>query len=942
MTGRAAPAGALPAVLVASGAAGLVFEVLWFRQAALAFGSGVWASSLVLSSFMAGLALGNALAARRAGGWRRPLRAYAAAEVVVGLLGPALVWLLPRLPTLLRPLLVALDPHPLALNAFRSAAAFLLLVLPATAMGLTFPVVVRAAETPGSPFARLLGRLYGWNTLGAVAGAAATELVLVPRLGVAGTSLAAAALDALAAGLAWRLARAAGTLPEAPLTARAAGRLKPGPLVAAFLSGGLLLALEVVWFRTLLLFVAGSSLAFALLLAVVLAGIAAGGFLAGRLARSGASRLDAPVSLLLAGAATAATYAALPAAARPFDLANPGGPGVALALGAALMLPTSLLSGLSFALLGQALARTGQDAARTAGALTLANTAGALAGAPLAALVLLPQLGTEASTFLVALLYGLAAAAAAWDGSGRGPGAAIRLAAAALLALCAVTFPWGQFDTALVARVVARFGGPATVRPALVREGTTETVVLLEHSLLGETSFHRLVTNGFTMSGTRETWSRYMRLFVYLPAALHPQPRSALLICFGVGSTAHALAETPSLRRIDIVDISREVLETGRLLYPPPDTNPLDDPRVKTRVEDGRYVLASGTARWDLITAEPPPPQVAGVSNLYSREYFALVRSRLAPGGIATHWLPVHGLPRRDALSIVRSFCDVFSDCSLWNGWGNDWILMGTEGATWRPALERTLAPWRDPRQAAVRRELALERPEQLYATFLGDASFLRTLTASVPPLVDDFPRRLSERMPDDADRAFYRELSDSRAARGRFARSAAARALVPPELLGPAEAAFAPQDVLNHAASGSARIGARQRLEDLHAVLTRSRLETLVTWIEGTTPREVAIAERARLRGPLPPEGEVLLAVGALARRDYAAAARLLDGLDRLPGAPPDVAGLNVLALALAGRGDEARAALDAGLAAGRLRGGEAFAAWARRTLPLGPAPAP
>jgi MFS family permease len=276
--------GALNGIFFLSGAAALVFENLWFRQAGLAFGNSVWASSLVLASFMAGLALGNATAARRGSGFLRPVRAYAALEVAVGVSGALVAIFLPAAGLGLVPLLRGLAETPAAVNALRLGASFLLLVVPTTAMGLTLPILTRALARAQVPFGEALGALYGWNTVGAVTGALGVEVVLVPVLGVRGSAIFAALLSTVAALLALRVSRRFEGFASEEASARPPRTPAGGEglrlLVAAFLAGAILLALEVVWFRFLLMFCAGSSLAFALLLAVVLLGIGLGGLLA--------------------------------------------------------------------------------------------------------------------------------------------------------------------------------------------------------------------------------------------------------------------------------------------------------------------------------------------------------------------------------------------------------------------------------------------------------------------------------------------------------------------------------------------------------------------------------------------------------------------------------------------------------------------------------------
>jgi predicted membrane-bound spermidine synthase len=863
----------LATAFLLSGAAGLVLEVLWFRQAGLAFGNGIWASSLVLSSFMGGLALGNAAAARWGARLSRPLLGYALAEGVVVLSGPVLVALLPAASGALRPLLERFDAQPFLLNAVRFAAAFALLVVPSTAMGLTFPLVVRAASRPEAPLGATLGRLYGWNTLGAVCGAALTELVFVPRLGVMGSALLAASLNLVAAICGAGLALATPRLPNAPTPGPAPGHPSSRrPLLAAALAGGLLLALEVVWFRALVHFVTGSSLSFALMLATVLAGIALGGFAASALLRANRSRFDATSALLLCGGTTAVAWVLFPGLLLAYGAQNQGAPMEAVVLGAGVMLPTSFFSGVTFAFLGDIVGQTSPDPARAAGRLTLWNTSGALLGSPIAAFVLLPHIGVDGAILLVSSLYGVAALMTIADVSPSPFGRSGRLISVAVFGgaiLLLATRPPGE---KLLARALAHFGTPPAVQPILVKEGASETIVVLESRLFGEPTFHRLVTNGFSMSGTWHRWERYMKSFVYLPVALHPAPHEALLICFGVGSTARALVETPALTRIDVVDISADVLDASRAIYRDSRENPLSDPRVHVRVEDGRYVLSSTRRSWDIITAEPPPPQSAGVTNLYTREYFRLVRNRLSPGGITTHWLPVHSLPKADALAIVRAFCDTFEDCSLWNGSALDWVLLGSRDGL-SPASEGQIAEGWNGEGGQRRSQLGFERPEQLGAAFLADAATLAGLTRDVEPLVDDYPRRLSERFPGPADKEFFLRLQQASGARERFLASRFSRDVWPLSLRERTASAFSGQDVVNRALADY--FGEPQlRLVDLVAVLTKSNLRTLVFWVLGTAPPEEEIALRAAARGVAGADVEWRLAAGEMARREYLAAA--------------------------------------------------------------------
>ncbi len=913
-----------------SGAAGLAFEVVWFHRAGLVFGNSVWAASLVLSSFMGGLAVGNGLVAWFGTRLRRPLRAYAALEAIVAVTGIAIAALLPALSTLLVPLSrLAGDPgspgdYVWQVNIIRFVTAFAVLVVPASAMGATLPVLTGALTRADPAFGVGLGRLYGWNTLGAVAGVVVAEVVLVDRLGVTGTAWTAGLLNLCAAAAALWLSRRANERDTdvAQTDASAAPTRRPARLLtSAFFAGAALLALEVIWFRFLSMYVLTTTLAVSLMLAAVLAALGLGGLVAsGWLRRQPDAARYAAAVALAGGCGVVASYAGFQALTGGAQI---GEWRRVLWFACALTFPTSLLSGVLFTLLGDAIQREMRAAARAAAWLTLANTTGALCGPLLAAFVLLPALGTERAFFALAIVYG-AIGALAWPvarGSrprGRGPErAALRITRIAALALVVAlaAFPFG-----LGAKYFARVAEPYAADGSEIvatREGPAESILLMQQKWMGQPVYSRLVTNGFSMSGTAIPGQRYMRDFVYWPLLLHEKPlRRILVICYGVGVTASAAVDVPSAESIDVVELSRDIVAMSDLIYPP-DAHPLHDPRVRLHLEDGRNFLQTTPARFDLITGEPPPPRTPGAVNIYTREYFQLVYDRLAEGGMTTYWLPVaRPEPGADVDTIARAFCDVFSDCSLWNATPFDFMLVGTRRAG-RQTAEAFAAPWSNanhPRLAARLREAGFEQPEQIGATFLGDAGYLRALTAPTPPLTDDFPHRivpaparpsLSDPRYRDDPRVvdlFQRVIDPVRAQRA-FATSTFIARLWPADLIEKTLPFFEVQRIINRAQWDGGR--PLQQIEDLHLVLTQTKLTTLPLWLLGSDDVKQRIAESSSDRtGPT----EYARGVRALSTRDYRRAAAYFSEAERRGFEAATLRPLLVYALCLAGDLDAAR----------------------------------
>src|SRR5437899_1854266 len=333
-------------ILFLSGCSALLFQTLWLRLSGLAFGNSVWCAALILSSFMAGLALGSAIAARLSLRRVRPLRVYAGLESIVAVFGCTLVFGLPLLGEWLRPIFQALWHHQELLNILRFSTSFLVLLFPTTAMGLTLPVLLEDPFLHRRQFGCVIAAFSGFNTLGGVAGALLGAGYLMRRFGLPGTGLTAACLSLAAAGIAWLFAGTEPTGTQATRLQFSLSKQTPWKLLLVSLgTGALFLGLEVIWFRFMRLYVASSSTAFCTMLAVVLAGIGLGGLAASAIR---VSRKFLPVLLLLAAIGTLLSYVFFPVPvlqgdSRAFHIES--WPQIAR-LSSALMFPVAFLSGI--------------------------------------------------------------------------------------------------------------------------------------------------------------------------------------------------------------------------------------------------------------------------------------------------------------------------------------------------------------------------------------------------------------------------------------------------------------------------------------------------------------------------------------------------------------------------------------------------------------------
>ncbi len=907
-------------IFLISGASALMFETLWFRQAGLAFGNSVWASSLVLSGFMAGLALGNGLAARERGRFKNPIAVYAGIECLIGVTGIILVYLLPDLGRLFVPLFRPILDQAWLLNPLRLFMVFSLLLIPSTAMGLTLPLLTKALSALDPVFGRVLGKLYGWNTLGAVLGVLLTEFVLIGVIGVHATAWFALLLNMGVAAAAWALSKQMTPIKplkhqtkekETPLQALVQTPEASGTawryLSAAFLSGFCLLSLEIIWFRFLMLFVTGLSESFSLMLAIVLAGIAFGGLSASLLLRfwPNISREGATIAFL-SGLLCILSYALFPVFIQPYTGAVISRASEILRISLPLMFPVSFFSGIFFTLMGAALKNHLSSASATTGSLTLANTIGAALGAFVAGFLLLPVLGMENAFFFIAALYGGTALLLM---SGKAPISRITTISAALFGLGILFFPSGAMQKKHLIvpsqRLVSQEGAG---RVEAVKEGLIETISVMTQLWQEKPLFQRLITNSYSMSSSEFRSRRYMKLFVYWPIALHPDPKQALLISYGIGSTAKALTDTQALEQIDVVDISRDILDMNDIIYPDPDTHPLNDPRVQVHIEDARYFLQTTNQGYDLITAEPPPPEIGNVVNLYTREYFQLIYNRLNDGGITTYWLPLHALSAESVKSILRAFCDVFEDCSLWHGQWLDLMMVGTRNAKGPVPEETFLRQWQDPVVSKELEQLGFERPEQLGALFIGDAAYLKALTKETPPLIDNFPKRVHKSAHSRIKLVqLINEWIDVSSAQVRFKNSPFIQRLWPEHLRSDTLPYFWFQEILHRQWFGIGRAG-EPVIADLHRVLSGSTLKTLALWLMGSDAdkqRIVAGASAEELEKPLM---QVHLSMQRIANRKYDAAIDSLILAEDDPKLKADAFSYRIYALTLAGRNKEAQ----------------------------------
>lgn len=695
-------------LFLVSGATALVYQVTWLRNLSLVFGASFEATSIVLAAFMAGLCAGGFAFARRAERVPRALALYGLLELGVAAFALAVPSLLRALDAAYLHFAAASDDVTPALEAVRVLLALAILFVPTFLMGGTLPVLTRGLVERFGDFGPRLSWLYGINTLGAVVGAVAAGFFLIRAFGVWHTQLLAAAGNgaiAAAALAASRLARdpahaAAAREPDeaaAPPLAVAERRALRLAFLGTAVSGLCALALEVLWTRAIAISVGANTYSFTVMLAAFLTGIWLGSWLHAALPlRRLGPALQLGLVLCAIGLASAVASFWIPRlpelAVRLNVLLYGHAPriraGTALLLAFLVMLVPCVFMGIAFPLAGEARARLARGFGRSAGDTLGVNTLGSIAGSLLAGFVLIPALGLQHGMLLVAAVdfaYGcllLGAALLAAVPARRAVAVAALGAGCVALWLPGRVRPWdkdllGAFQNDQLGFWTAEQGASDLAQRIAgwsvlyYREGRASTV-----SVVDQGWNRTLIVNGKAEASDDPIDGHIQLMLGHVPLLVHPDPKTAFVLGMGTGITLGAVAAHPGLERIVLAEIEPAVLG-GRPFFAGVNGDPLGDPRVEVKIQDGRNYLKTTTRRFDVITADPIHPWTSGSVYLYTAEYYAIARDHLAPRGIMCQWVPITGLSPVDVRSVAATFSGVFPYTSLWQT-SHDVLLIGS------------------------------------------------------------------------------------------------------------------------------------------------------------------------------------------------------------------------------------------------------------------------
>jgi len=708
------------ACLFCSGAAGLIYEIVWARYLALFLGHTSYAVVAVLAAFMAGLAIGNAWLGAIADRVAKPLLFYAWLEL--GIVGYALIF--PAYYDLCHRIFIYLARaghlHGVGLLALKFVFGFATILFPTILMGGTLPALTRFVTRSLGELQQRVGALYFINSAGAVAGCVIADFWSIPRFGLEATVLVAALLNfvvgitSLVVSYALEeshLSQMASPIPEKLSDSLVFSALDIKVVIAAIgLSGFVAMLYEVVWFRILALALGSSTHAFSLMLITFIAGIASGAWLINRWKIS-----DRPLpafawaEILLAVTVTISMfyYDLLPywfaklasllsrrQEAYPlYELLQ------ALICFAVMFIPATCL-GTTLPLASRIATRELAHAGQSVGKVFAINTLGTVLGASITGLFLLPFFGL-AKTFSIGIVMNVligfavlrrarASRPADSPGAVRWPEPLWPWVVAGLVGFFFLTGwlfdqTWRNAFTSGLWRYRTLPPTQAAYRNALraqnnikyYRDGAGSTVSVHAWAQ-GKTQDLALKVNGKVDASSAGLDVSTQLLTGHLPMLLRPGSERALIIGLGSGMTCGAVACYSSARQIDAVEISPEVAQAARL-FAPHNGAILDDSRFRLIVEDAKSFLKITDQQYDVIISEPSNPWMAGVAAVFSQEYYESCRARLKDDGIMAQWVQVYETSDEAFQIMLGTFSSVFPQTSLWQGALSDLIMDGTK-----------------------------------------------------------------------------------------------------------------------------------------------------------------------------------------------------------------------------------------------------------------------
>ena len=689
-----------------SGVAGLIYEVVWTRMLTQIFGNTTYAIATVLASFMAGLALGSYFFGKFADRRKNDFLLYGLLEAGVGIYGLLVPQLFKIGQALYIPLYGINESYPFVFNLLLFALSFVLLVFPTILMGATLPVLSRFFVHSLAHLGRRVGDLYATNTLGAVIGCAAAGYYVIPTFGMRDAVFLAAGLNLVIAGLIIIVDRlrqkdvVVELVEEVPAPS-AAEVSDPAPswltwvLLGSFgLSGFCALVYENAWTRALTMVLGSSVYSFTTMLVTFLIGLALGGFLYARLLGEREARVSTfglvELMIGLAALATIPLFERLPLLFLRF-LSGFGYSFVMfltiqLLLSALVMFLPTVFFGMTFPMVARLFTQSVYRVGSGVGTSYAANTMGAILGAFAGGFIFIPHFGVQ-NTILIAVVINLIVGWVLIVVDPRyAPAARAALGVAVLAAVVLIPLRTPRWDPYVLTSGVTIYNERYDDLPLdslrledmhrdpmlYYREGLTATISVQQ---IGKDYIY-WKTNGKIDGSHGDALTQLMS--GYIGIFMNPKAERAAVIGLGTGMTTRAISAFKTVREIEVMEIEPAMLKTATF-FNEKNGKILEDPRVRVIPTDGRNYLLATRKHYDIISAEPSNPWIAGVANLYTKEFYEIIKSKLTENGVFAQWIHNYSMSPDDFRMVFRTFSEVFPYMTVWVMKESDFLMVGSK-----------------------------------------------------------------------------------------------------------------------------------------------------------------------------------------------------------------------------------------------------------------------
>ncbi|MBN2589511.1 MAG: fused MFS/spermidine synthase [Sedimentisphaerales bacterium] len=680
-----------------SGCAALIYEVVWFQLIQLVIGSSAVSIGVLLGTYMGGMCLGSLAFPRIVSAKRHPLRVYAVMELLIGIIGVAVLFGVPSI----NKLYIGFVGHGMSSILLRGVICAICLLPPTFLMGATLPAIARWVESTPKGVS-WLGFFYGGNIAGAVLGCLLAGFYLLRVHDMAIATYTAVAIDVAVFAFGMIIAKRTTCVQTEPQVSNDENVKTSRPwlvYISIAISGLTALGSEVVWTRLLSLMLGATVYTFSIILAVFLTGLGIGSSIASMILRSRINPRAAlgVCQLMLVGSIAYTAY--MLTNSLPFWPINQNmatNPWMNFQLDILrcfwAVFPGALFWGASFPLALGAASIKGQDTGKLVGGIYAANTVGAIIGSVAFSMLAIPVMGTQNAQRLLIILAGVSAMLMLlppfWPsvekivslGSGkanlyRTSFVIILIVTVSIAGLCVWSVdgvPWQ-----LVAEGRFLSTSYQNLTPLYYGEGMNASIAITE-LIDGTRNFH---VSGKIVASSDPLDMKLQLMLGHLPSLINKEPKSVLVVGCGAGVTAGSFLYHPGIEEIVICEIEPLIPKTAGKYFGEYNHHVIDDPRVTIIYDDARHYVLTTEKTFDIITSDPIHPWVKGAAALYTEEYFEMCKERLNPGGIVTQWVPLYESTFATVKSEIATFFKAFPDGSIWGndyyGKGYDIVLLG-------------------------------------------------------------------------------------------------------------------------------------------------------------------------------------------------------------------------------------------------------------------------